>query len=89
LYKLRALLDDSLRLRTACDLEPACDRVEAHRPTGFVLPDAATLANALRPAIEACAHLMTVTEVRYDDELKKSKDNSDADDDAGSDDNGD
>ena len=89
LYKLRALLDGSLRLRTACDLEPASDRVEARRPTGFVLPDAATLANALRPAIEACAHLMTVTEVRYDDELKKSKDNSDADDDAGSDDNGD
>ena len=88
LYKLRVLLDGSLRLRTACDLEPASDRIEARRPTSFVLPDAATLADALRPAIEACAHLMKVTELRYDDELKKGKDKSDADDDAGTDDDG-
>ena len=88
LYKLRVLLDGSLRLRTACDLESVTDRIEARRPTGFVLPDAATLADALRPAIEACAHLMKVTELRYDDELKKGKDKSDADDDAGTDDDG-
>jgi CRISPR-associated protein Csb1 len=85
LYKLRALLDGSLRLRTACDLEPATDRIEARRPTGFVLPDAATLADALRPAIEACAHLMTVTEVRYDDELKKGKDDGKSEGDADAD----
>ncbi|GAB4352096.1 MAG: hypothetical protein Kow0073_07620 [Immundisolibacter sp.] len=89
LYKLRVLLDGSLRLRTACDLEPATGHIEARRPAGFVLPDAAALADALRPAIEACAHLMTVTEVRYDDELKKGKDKSDADDDAGTNDDGD
>ena len=88
LYKLRVLLDGSLRLRTACDLEPASDRIGARRPTSFVLPDAATLADALRPTIEACAHLMKVTELRYDDELKKGKDKSDADDDAGTDDDG-
>lgn len=88
LYKLRVLLDGSLRLRTACDLESVTDRIEARRPTSFVLPDAATLADALRPAIEACAHLMKVTELRYDDELKKGKDKSDADDDAGTDDDG-
>ena len=85
LRKLRALLDGSLRLRTACDLEPATDRIEARRPTGFVLPDAATLADALRPAIEACAHLMTVTEVRYDDELKKGKDDGKSEGDADAD----
>lgn len=85
LRKLRALVDGSLRLRTACDLEPATDRIEARRPTGFALPDAAALADALRPAIEACAHLMTVTEVRYDDELKKGKDDGKSEGDADAD----
>ena len=74
LYKLRVLLDGSLRLRTACDLEPATDRIEARRPAAFVLPDEAVLVEALKPAIQACQGLMTVTEVRFDDELKKAKD---------------
>lgn len=74
LYKLRVLVDGSLRLRTACDLEPATDRIEARRPAAFTLPDAAVLIEALKPAIEACQGLMTVTEVCFDDELKKAKD---------------
>lgn len=76
LYKLRLLLDGSLRLRTACDLEPTTDAVTAKRPDGFTLPDAVTLRNALAPAIAACQHQMTVTAVAFDDELKKGKDDS-------------
>ncbi len=83
LYKLRVLVDGSLRLRTACDLEPATDRIEARRPASFLLPDASALAEALQPAIAACRALMTVTEVRFDDDLKKAKDSekAEADDD--------
>ncbi len=83
LYKLRVLVDGSLRLRTACDLEPATDRIEARRPASFLLPDASALAEALKPAIAACRALMTVTEVRFDDDLKKAKDSekAEADDD--------
>jgi CRISPR-associated protein Csb1 len=74
LYKLRLLLDGSLRLRTACDLEPATDIISATRPINFALPDTTALAAALKPAIEACKTLMSVTEVSFNDELKKAKD---------------
>lgn len=43
LWEVRTLLDNPLRLRTACDLELAGD-VEIRRPEGWELPDAATLA---------------------------------------------
>lgn len=79
LYKLRLLLDGSLRLRTACDLEPVAERITAKRPSGFTLPDAAALSAALKPAIAACAARMTVTEVAYDDELKRGKDDGSSD----------
>ncbi len=45
LFKVRALLDGGLRLRTACDLELKDLRVT--RPTGFELPSLAALAEAL------------------------------------------
>lgn len=86
LYKLRVLVDGSLRLRTACDLEPATDRIEARRPASFLLPDASALAEALKPAIVACRALMTVTEVRFDDDLKKAKDSEKAEAEADDDD---
>lgn len=73
LYKLRQLADGSLRLRTACDLEVAAKSIVAHRPEGFVLPDAESLRLALTPAIAACKSIMTVTEVSFDDELKKGR----------------
>lgn len=37
LFKIRALLDGNLRLRTACDLEVADDNLAARRPDGFAL----------------------------------------------------
>lgn len=86
LYKLRVLVDGALRLRTACDLEVNSSKareVVATRPEKFVLPALAELEGALPAAIAACKSSMMVTEVRFDDELKKGKDeakNAQADD---------
>lgn len=83
LYKLRALVEGGLRLRTACDLQVATQDITATSPEGFALPAEEALLAALKPAIEATAVLMKVTEVSYNDELKKAKDkpeSSDADD---------
>jgi CRISPR-associated protein Csb1 len=90
LYKLRVLTDNGLRLRTACDLEvdlAQAPQIKATRPDGFVLPNLADIESAIATAITSCKPSMTVTEVRFDDELKKGKDDdktqsgdSDADD---------
>lgn len=77
LYKLRALVDGSLRLRTACDLGVATETILATMPKGFALPSLADLASALTPAIAACSS-MTVKQVNYNDELKKGKESDDA-----------
>lgn len=74
LYKLRILVDSSLRLRTACDLEVAADSIAARRPDGFLLPAADLLRDALKLAIQSCANRMTVTEVVFNDTLTKGKD---------------
>ncbi len=74
LYKLRALLDGGMRLRTACDLTVAeADAIVARAPIGFVLPTLAELIPELRLAIGACASLMTVTSAYFNDEFKKGK----------------
>lgn len=73
LYKLRALLDGNLRLRTACDLRAADTSISAATPKGFTLPTFAELAATLKPVIADCKNLMTVTEVAFNDELKKGK----------------
>lgn len=88
LYKLRLLLDGSLRLRTACDLELASESPVARRPESFALPTAAELREAIKPAISACAGQMTVTEVSFNDELKKgeSTDRDEPDAEVGTDD---
>lgn len=70
LFKFRALLDGSLRLRTACDLAVETDTVQAQGPKGFALPDASVLSEGLREAIAACRALMTVTTTQFDDDLK-------------------
>ncbi len=76
LFKLRMLVAGSLRLRTACDLRVTDDRIVATSPKGFVLPDLDALRPALRSAIGTAASKMTVTEVNFDDELRKAKDQS-------------
>jgi CRISPR-associated protein Csb1 len=74
LYKLRTLIDGSLRLRTACDLRSSEDSITATAPSGFSLPAGADLLTGLQAAIAACRDRMTVTEVSFNDELKKGKD---------------
>ena len=51
LFKVRALLDGNLRLRTACDLEVIDTTVTARKPAGFVLPTLPALSTALTEAI--------------------------------------
>lgn len=73
LYKLRAMLDGNLRLRTACDLRVNTDTITADVPDGYKLPSLTELAADLKPAIEKCRAKMTVTEVAFNDVLKKAK----------------
>ncbi len=53
LFKIRTLLSEGLRLRTACDFDVT--KVRVTRPTGFELPEAATLAAELPALIKAVA----------------------------------
>lgn len=78
LYKLRALLDGNLRLRTACDLtvKDGSD-VVAKLPTSFKLPLLNELLNDLKGeqgAIARCKARMSVTKAVFNDEFKKGKD---------------
>jgi CRISPR-associated protein Csb1 len=72
LYKVRALVDGSLRLRTACDLTVDTDRIVA---TGleFELPALEALTTDLKGAIVKTRDRMKVSEVSFDEELKKGK----------------
>jgi len=55
LYKIRALLDSGLRLRTACDLEVIDpDKIVARRPADWALPSLDRLSQALKQSVAAC-----------------------------------
>lgn len=73
LYKLRVLLEAGLRLRTACDLSVVSGNITATQPDGFGLPAMSELKSDLKTAIAACKAKMNVTEVTFNDELKKGK----------------
>jgi CRISPR-associated protein Csb1 len=73
LYKLRALLDGNMRLRTACDLCVVTDNVAANLPDGYKLPTLTELLADLKAAIDKCSSKMTVTTVTFNDALKKAK----------------
>ena len=68
LFKLRALVDGKLRLRTACDFKVTTDSIKATNG-GFALPPRADLVAELRSAIAACAPLFAndkgVTSLTY------------------------
>ena len=77
LFKIRALLDGDLRLRTACDLQVKAIRVT--HPNGFQLPELAELRAALPSLVKACADKDSfagdngVTCVVYEEDPKKKK----------------
>lgn len=68
LFKIQKFLREGLRLRTACDLEPAGDPVIKRPATGFALPTLDELTNELPTLVTAAAaHFAdpAVTEVQY------------------------
>jgi len=82
LFKLRALLDGDLRLRTACNLEVKNAAITATKPVGFALPSFEDLAGGLDAAAKKARDQMSITTVAFNDELKKAKDAEDDDKDA-------
>ena len=74
LYKVAALLERGLRLRTACDLEAVGPRVGATRPDGFLLPDVSALSAAVQSAITVVGRRMTHRVFAFEDSVKKGKD---------------
>jgi CRISPR-associated protein Csb1 len=79
LFKIRAFLDEGLRLRTACDLE--CESLTVTRPSGFAVPDRSALEKELPGLIARVAKekgwpedpKARVTTVRWDASAKASK----------------
>src|SRR5690606_29161809 len=78
LFKIRAFLEEGLRLRTACDLE--CSKLTVTRPQELVLPDRVWLQAEVRRLIEAVAEEeqwpsleQRVTTVRWEAPRKASK----------------
>ena len=73
LYKLRALTEDGMRLRTACDLKVTEDEIVAASPAGWLLPKLADIEANLKSAIVACKDRMIVSEITFEDEIKKGR----------------
>ena len=73
LYKIRALLDGGIRLRTACDLRVLDDNIRAHVPQDWPLPSLKDLGSDLRAAVAKCKDKMVMETVEFNDELKKGK----------------
>lgn len=73
LYKLRSLVNGTLRLRTACYLRVGEGKILASTPSSFELPMLESTVNDLKEAIEKVKEKMVVEEAVFDDELKTSK----------------
>ncbi|HXF54797.1 MAG TPA: type I-U CRISPR-associated RAMP protein Csb1/Cas7u [Hyphomicrobiaceae bacterium] len=78
LFKIRAFLDEGLRLRTACDLE--CEALTVTRPAGFTVPERKALEDELPGLIETVAkekswpeRAKRVTTVRWEATAKAAK----------------
>jgi len=91
LFKLAALLQRGLRLRTACDLEAIEETTVATRPTGFTLSALDALSADLSAAIAGLSDRMTHRSFAYEDKFKKANDEDKmhSDEDNDSDDGGD
>lgn len=79
LYKIRALLEGNLRLRTACDFGVIAESIATTYPTGFALPALTELLVEIESAIAICAGRMEVTTVTFNDKLEDvdEKENTD------------
>lgn len=73
LYKIRALLTDGLRLRTACDLQVVDDDIRATQPVDWHLPPLNELAKGVTAAITECKDQMVTKEVSFEDKFTKGK----------------
>ena len=73
LFKMRALVSTGMRLRTACDLIAEQDEIAATMPSEWSLPRLDDLQQNLVSAINECSARMEVTDVTFNDELKKGK----------------
>jgi len=73
LYKLRALINKGMRLRTACDLCAKSEIIKATQPEDCLLPAIEELEESLKSTIERCKDKMEITEAKFEDELKSSK----------------
>lgn len=82
LYKLRCLVDQGMRLRTACDLHVPNKEVAANNIADWSLPALPALDKDLRDSIAACRERMSVSTASYEDALKKAKDKSESNDSA-------
>jgi len=79
LYKLRALVDGGLRLRTACDLQVDPSGKEpftAKSLTSFSLPDLDMLKLDLKEAITCCNERMAGSVVTYEEKIEPKKGNN-------------
>lgn len=74
LYKLRALLDGSLRLRTACDFSAAAETARATAPSSFELPSLDVLSGDLKKAINVCGSRMEASTAVFADKLQAQQD---------------
>lgn len=75
LYKLRALLDGNLRLRSACDLRVDATTIVAAAPGGFELPPLTPIAADIKDLLAKpeLTSLMKVTEVIFADKIEPKK----------------
>ncbi len=80
LYKIRALTDEGLRLRTACDFQLKDEDVKASMPSQWALPPLVDLETDLAAAVATCQDRMTVSKIQFDDELKQGKTEDDSTD---------
>ena len=73
LYKLRALISEGMRLRTACDLKVENNDIRAEAPQGWALPRLEDLDGDVKSAIAECNDQMCVMSVAFEGELNKAK----------------
>ncbi len=85
LFKIQKFLRTGLRLRTACDFEPASGGLKAKRPDAFTLPDEVALLGECKALIAKCsAHFANpaVTPVEWKEPPKKKDGKKDGDSDS-------